>query len=1066
MPQQRLFVSESFSVLQNALVTAIQTLKATDALLPITLLVPHEFLVAHLRRTVAKAGNGHLGLRIFTLSDFAKNTAEHVLMQEGKQPLSSLTAPLVLRKLLTEAGAQNYFSVLASQPGFLRHTIVTLQELKQARIPPQGLQTFLDQTRPTGVYHERISSLQALYASYARFLFAQRFYDDADILDRAATILEVHHGETPLFVYGFTDFTALQRHVVEAVVRTRDTLVFFPWRDGAAHEAATASLGWLMSLGFHRTTLRDEGRLPTRLRRLQAQIFEPASFLADETHEQQDHSVLLLSAPTVSREAREVVRVIFTLVREHNLRFDEIAVFLPNFSTQGPMFQETLTALGVPCSFSKGTSLLQTRAGQSVTLLWQVLAEDYARVRLLEFLSVARPPVADIIGPLAMYAHPARWDTLSLEAGIVRGAENWRNRLVQLQARNSPSDTETLSPQEIVDQHVLRSLREFIESFLAATEQLPHLNSWKGWGVQIRTVLSRYASPSPFSGQVANVLAQLGQLSMLDELVSLREWGRVVTDALAATPATRADDELASRVFVGDLASACGLQFRAVIIPGMIEGQFPQTVRQDPLLFDSERQHLSEVLLCDLRQRNHVVEEERLTFSLALDSATDYMVFTYARQDQASGRGQVPSTYLLRIVDALRGQPTSLTELKDWCVHIPLSPLASNSPATALDDMEFHWASVVRAQETGNPSVLGYLPNAAPFFSSALTAVHQRWDLPVLTAFDGVLTDEPITTKLNSYLFPLRMILSASALEMYARCPFRYFLTAVLGLAPQDNPEQLMTIRPRDRGTLLHMILHDFFARLQREHRLPLHTQELEVLRCVLMEVTDTHCAVFAQTKVTGLPVLWELEQERIRAQLLSLLQWEYERDDTFVPVGFEVPFGREEASSDAPFFPARLVPFAGDGAHAIFLHGRVDRIDVSSDGQHARILDYKSGKPVRGHFAGGTALQLPLYLFAARLLRPDLQWIGAEYVTLQRAAHKAHAPTFSSDTWPEELASLQMLVGAITHGIRTGCFPHTPDSCRPCPFSRICGSQVETYASRKQQDARLTFLWPVRNSP
>ena len=196
------------------------------------------------------------------------------------------------------------------------------------------------------------------------------------------------------------------------------------------------------------------------------------------------------------------------------------------------------------------------------------------------------------------------------------------------------------------------------------------------------------------------------------------------------------------------------MQFRAVIIPGMVEGQFPQTVRQDPLLFDSERQHLSEVLLCDLRQRNRVVEEERLAFALTLQSATEYVVFTYARQDQASGRVQVPSTYLLRVVEALSGQSVSLPELKDWCVHVPLSPLWSDPPSTALDTIEFHWASVARSQETGNSSLLGYLPGTAPFFSSALTAIHQRWDLPFLTAFDGVLTEETTTTKLNTYLFP------------------------------------------------------------------------------------------------------------------------------------------------------------------------------------------------------------------------------------------------------------------------------------------------------------------------
>ena len=59
--------------------TAVQTLKAADALLPVTILVPHEFLATHLQQAVAKAGDGYLGLHVFTLSEFAKERAEHPL---------------------------------------------------------------------------------------------------------------------------------------------------------------------------------------------------------------------------------------------------------------------------------------------------------------------------------------------------------------------------------------------------------------------------------------------------------------------------------------------------------------------------------------------------------------------------------------------------------------------------------------------------------------------------------------------------------------------------------------------------------------------------------------------------------------------------------------------------------------------------------------------------------------------------------------------------------------------------------------------------------------------------
>jgi hypothetical protein len=134
----------------------------------------------------------------------------------------------------------------------------------------------------------------------------------------------------------------------------------------------------------------------------------------------------------------------------------------------------------------------------------------------------------------------------------------------------------------------------------------------------------------------------------------------------------------------------------------------------------------------------------------------------------------------------------------------------------------------------------------------------------------------------------------------------------------------------------------------------------------------------------------------------------------------------------------------------------------VSADLQRARLLDYKTGKPIRGRFAGGMALQLPLYLFAARALRPDLEWVAADYAYVSQT-DKNGPPVFTADTWTESQEMLRHIITALVEGIRTGCFFASPDSCYPCPFPLICGAQVETQAARKQGDPRLDWLRRVR---
>ncbi|MGE4090066.1 MAG: PD-(D/E)XK nuclease family protein [Candidatus Binatia bacterium] len=1070
MPQQRLFVGDSFPILQEALVTGVQTLKTAAPLLPLTILVPHELLAKHLQRTIALVSGGYLGVSISTMGDFAYAEVAERFAEEGQRPLSAVGARLIGRKLLSAAGPRNYFATAASHPGFFRNLLTTLRDLKQARITPQGFATFLERAQLNDSARHRMESLGSLYREYVRFLDEHQLYDSEDLLAQAVEAAAERGDTSPLLLYGYTALTPLQRQVVAAAGASRDTWVFLPWREGPAYERVTPLLGWLISLGFQRTTVQGETTPRTNLSRLQTRLFESVYAWQDEEASSPDASVSVIAAPNTSREAREVGRTILTLVREQHLHFDEIAVLLPTPASSAPLFGETLAQLGIPYSFAKGVSLQQTPAGQSVLLLCQLLAEEYPRARMFEFLGSAQPPFSELLGDDTAYARLARWEVIAREARILRGAEEWRTRLSQFirQCDSAPEEEEPGTSTNSEDCAIVRAFARFLEQFLADTSGLPQRDTWYGWAGHFLKLLATYVTPTTYTDRVTETLQRLAQLAVLDEPVSLSEWSRVVEEAFAETFVPSLPRGATAGVMIGDISSARGLQFRAVIIPGMNEGQFPQTLRQDPLLLDVERQYLSEILLVDLAQRSQIREEERLTLMLATQMASATLVVSYARHDSFGGHSLMPSSYLLRVVEVLSQRPASLSDLRDWCQQLPFSPLPAGPPTRALDVLEFHYASVEQTHERGELTSLGYLPTVTPFFSRALTALHQRWDVTRLTPFDGICEHLPLPHQASDEARSVtgKLTLSASALETYARCPFRYFLTAVLGLVPEDETEEVVTLPPRVRGILVHDILHEFFLQLQREHRLPIQSHDRDAILQVLTTVTKQRGAIFAQTHVTGLPLLWEFEQARLAGQLSCLVQWEYENGDAFIPRIFEASFGMKESSSTARFFPATPVEFSADGTETLFLRGRIDRIDLSPDGQRARIVDYKSGRPIRGRFAGGIALQLPLYLFAARCLRPEVQWDSAIYLSVAQAVRKEKLPTFAAETWAEDLLTLRTIVSTLTRGIRAGDFPMTPDVCRPCPFSAICGSHAQTLALRKREDERVAFLANVRNIP
>ena len=179
-------------------------------------------------------------------------------------------------------------------------------------------------------------------------------------------------------------------------------------------------------------------------------------------------------------------------------------------------------------------------------------------------------------------------------------------------------------------------------------------------------------------------------------------------------------------------------------------------------------------------------------------------------------------------------------------------------------------------------------------------------------------------------------------------------------------------MEPRDRGTLVHAILEATYRRLAEAGAFPLTRERLPAALEVFQAVFDDACGEAERRGVTGLPALWAGERARLHAELLSALEAEADdaagQDPAWIPARFEAAFGVEWREGAGPPLAYRLA----DGTE-IRLCGTIDRIDLSPDERHARVLDYKTGR-VRtprtpDRLGRGRALQLPIYRLAAEAM-------------------------------------------------------------------------------------------------
>ena len=183
---------------------------------------------------------------------------------------------------------------------------------------------------------------------------------------------------------------------------------------------------------------------------------------------------------------------------------------------------------------------------------------------------------------------------------------------------------------------------------------------------------------------------------------------------------------------------------------------------------------------------------------------------------------------------------------------------------------------------------------------------------------------------------------------------------------------------------------------------------------------------------------------------LLDFITYEAERLKTssFKPGYVEYSFGNLEKNGR----PALEVEGEKE---KIRLRGRVDRIDTDAGKKFAVVMDYKrSAKFKVANLELGTALQLPLYLFAAQK-HLGLEPLGGEIYSIRdhkksgfycEGVAKTFEKEFSSrsclpdEIFQKTLDRALMFVRKFTKEIESAEIPVRPRDCESfCPYDTVC---------------------------
>ncbi len=609
--------------------------------------------------------------------------------------------------------------------------------------------------------------------------------------------------------------------------------------------------------------------------------------------------------------------------------------------------------------------------------------------------------------------------------------------------------------------------RELQNDIAAAADSLDR-EAWR----LLREAIAAVEKFTTARGAAADELDAAGILDVLQDIVA--------TEELRPT----ADETACVRVLSATSARALSIPY--LFFVGLSERAFPPPERADRLYSESDYRRFAEAGL-PLVVRAEASQREMLLFYEVVTRAKRYLHLSYPGLDD-KGQPLLPSPYLGELEDACGGQLARF-RVED------LRPLPHDGVASSAAEQRIlavaHAAGieVSRGANASDPTSpvdpapllagLATRPDTRPVFENimaGLTATSSRAGHENFGPYEGMLSEAARNSLAARFGAGVRF--SASRLEQYQHCRFRFFLSDVLCIEPVE--ELAVAIDPLSRG----LSLHDALARLHRELN--------QTLGRAISPADPAAAPVFQQATAR---LLAELERRaKDRAQPLQAALAEIERrqlrtwladygdqhaaydalwkslDQPLVPAHFEVSFGEERVSDDPLSTVEPLV--LSDGTRQVLVRGRIDRIDVG----HAAgrpvfgVLDYKSGSANRyttKAIDSGEALQVFLYALAAEKLfagEHRVPWIaGYWFVTdegypkkMSVQMHEAEAHQLRlTDRWQELCAADTARVIELVEEIRAGAFPvfSNNDHCTSfCEFRTVC---------RVNQVRATGKLWP-----
>lgn len=896
--------------------------------------------------------------RVFSILSFSRlcDTVADKFGGRAQYAVSRAMKSLLMWENLRELGGllETYTHGGSTDPSLCKKMLSTAEELKVNGVTAAALEQAAGKLERSSPLYGKLRDLALVSSAYDGLLSEVYGEVPADRLLRAAEMIETHgfFAGAIIYVDSFTSFTAQEYAVLRLMIeQAEEVTVSFGCRERYDPQPQFAS----MKDAIHRITrlCEDGGREFEDLELAGSFRTDSPELLALEQElwdfsvtpdglaipsEQERGDVTLVVCPTLYDEAQAIALHILEMTQS-GVPFSEIAVVVRDTSAWEGVLDAALDQYGIPYFLSERTDVGEKPAARLLLTALRCIAR---RFQTEDIMALCKTGLLGL--PLREIDYFAEYvDTWRLSGKRMKD-EGW--------SMNPDGYTVGMSPRGLAILQAANKVREAVMTPLLAletklrgaetvTDECRALYEYL-CDLHIRATLSAQAEELLSLGQVREAGEQVRLWSFLTETLAtvasvMQDAEPLTADELCtALSLVFADTDIGSVparhdcVTVGSASMLRVDNISVMLVAGLCEGEFPQSVKDDGLLTEQDKETLADlgIELSDRAERLN--SDELLYVWRTFSEPRDKLILSYSTSTP-DGQARSPSAALSRV--------------KYLFPYLKPTPFSS-----------------------------AYLSDGAS----------SRYRIPV---------QDKVTKPTARRLLGEEIWLSQSRLQTYARCPYSYYGSHILKLREKteakfdnlgagnflhhvmeqylrlalDENNRLRPMEPEEvretADAVISAYIRELCGDIASNGRL-LHL--FDRLRQIALMLIDSIQAELRQSAFTVAGLEWDTHGRKPsdpRPMMLSL-----EADD---------PDGTDGLS----LLPTRNS--VEDQAVKLLLGGRIDRVDMyrANDGEtvYVRVIDYKSSKHEFSVKSVTEDMNIQLLLYLFTLCSPENRALFAD---------------------------------------------------------------------------------------